>query len=49
MVLFCELCSHPIEACLNSEKRPCNTTVGIGQGVQSECGENSGTVHPELR
>ena len=49
MVLFCELCSHPIEAYLNSETRPCHTTVCTSHGVQTECGGNSGTVHPGLR
>ena len=48
MVLLCQLCSHPLEARLNSETRPCHITVCIGQGVQTECGENSGTVHPGL-
>ena len=49
MVLLCKLCSRPIEVCLNSETRPRHTLVCIDQGVESECGENSGTLHVGLR
>ena len=45
MVLLCKLCFHPLEACLNNETRPCPTLVCTGQGVEPECGEDSGTVH----
>ena len=47
MVLFCQLCSHPFEACLNSEIRPCHTLVCTGQGVFSGCGEDIGNVMPQ--
>ena len=49
MVLLSTLCSHPFEACLNSETRLCHTLVCTSQGVESKCGENSGTVHLGLR
>ena len=45
MVLLRKLYSHPLETCLNSKTRPCHTLECNGQGVESECGENSGTVH----
>ena len=32
MVLLCQLCSHPLKACLNCETRPCHTFVCTGQG-----------------
>ena len=48
MVLLCKILFDPFEACLNSEKRPCHTLVCTGQGVESECGENSRIVHSEL-
>ena len=49
MVIFFQLCSHPLKVCLNCETRPCHTLVCIGQGVWSECREDSGIVHSGLR
>ena len=49
MVLFCQLCSHPLKACLNYETRPSHTLVCTSQGLLSECGEDSGTVNSGLR
>ena len=49
MVLFFQLCSHPLNSGLNYETRPCHTLVCTGQGVLYECGEDSGTVHSGLR
>ena len=48
MVLLGKLYSYPFEVCLNSETRPCHTLACTGRGVESECGENSGTVHLKL-
>ena len=45
MVLLCKLCSHPFEACLNNETRPYHTLVCTGKGVETKCGEISGSVH----
>ena len=49
MVLFIQLCSHPLKAYLNCETRPCHTLVCTGKGVLSECEEDSGTDHYGLR
>ena len=49
MVIFFQLCSYPLKACLNCETIPCHTLVCTGQGVLSECGEDSGTVYSGLR